>query len=163
MFKRTDNKEFSLICEDSGIGIASPGPKKLEATSSLKVLWDKAVQALQSADAVVFLGYRFPPTDAYARHTLLTAMAENGNPYLALHTVLGPDIGSPASVRLRELLRYAMRLQNRGRLPPPGSGWKMDSLKFSLVQQPLYTEDFLSLFERHWVTEREHVESLATQ
>ncbi len=159
VFKRTDNKEFSLICNDSAIGIASPGPKKLEATGSLKDLWDKAVQALQSADAVVFLGYRFPPTDSHARHTLLTALAENGKPYLALHTVLGPDIGSPASARLRELLRYAMRLKGRIHVPPRDYTHQ----EFSLVQHPLYTEDFLSLFERHWVTDREHVMSVAAR
>lgn len=88
--------------------ISTPGPSKYRSNQSLKPWWDKATEVIASADAIVFVGYRFPPSDTYALETLTRAIAKNHNPDLRLHTVLGPKLDDD-TVRLQQILNYATR------------------------------------------------------
>jgi hypothetical protein len=93
---------FHLTCSDDELAIAPPGPGKKELSNAgLRPLWDLALAELGVADAIFFVGYRFPPTDALARRELLGAL----NPRADLHIVLGPK-DSDDVVRLRELLQF---------------------------------------------------------
>jgi hypothetical protein len=93
---------FHLTCADDELAIAPPGPDKRElANSGLRPLWDRALEELGIADAVFFVGYRFPPTDALARRELLHAL----NARASVHIVLGPKVSDDV-VRLRELLQF---------------------------------------------------------
>jgi len=96
--------------------IGNPGPTKSKLAQMLRPLWAKAGEALRHANAIVFIGYRFPPTDTYAAKFILDAIEANDNEskYMAVHVVLGRETGSPDSVRLQEH-------SSRGKSPPTTS------------------------------------------
>lgn len=129
--------------------IATPGATKKRLCGELLAdIWTDAMGRLREAEVIVFLGYRFPPSDSYARSQLLGAIQQNSNPYLRIHTVLGPDLNSEASFRLRMLLTEV--LEARGREPKeapvfrPGASMEGKYL-YNIIQQPLYAQDFLSV------------------
>jgi len=64
-----------------------------------------ATAALKTADAIVFVGYRFPPTDSAARRILIDAIGENDKQHIVLHTVLGPKVHDDQTERLKAMLR----------------------------------------------------------
>jgi hypothetical protein len=111
-----------------------PGPAKSRlCNGDLSSIWTAATAALTAADEIVFIGYRFPPSDSQSRSLLLKAIATNqgrgggtliaGERWLKIHTVLG--LQSPQSQRLGQLLNAAK----------PGS----------VRQHQLFAEDFLSM------------------
>jgi hypothetical protein len=129
--------------------IAMPGAtKKRLCDQHLKVIWDEAMAQLRKASVIVFLGYRFPPSDSFARTSLLAAIQQNQNPYLRIHTVLGPRVRDEASARLGALLVAILEAKGRSRhnldSHRPGPSDAGRSL-YSVIQQPLYVEDFLSV------------------
>lgn len=129
--ERQSDPEAVLHCaQASSMGIATPGPSKTEMidgvglpgkrrnTGPLNALWVRAEEVLQEATAVVFLGYRIPPTDAFTRDRLLSSISSNvytrntdqfgkqlPNPIkLPVHTVLGSDTNHHDSRRLKGVL-----------------------------------------------------------
>jgi hypothetical protein len=89
--------------------IGVPGPAKVELSEEnrgpLWGLWDAAAASLKDAEAIVFIGYRFPESDAQARGWLLDALRTNrtkDQKSLLVYTVLGSDVGS--SNRLRYMI-----------------------------------------------------------
>jgi len=118
--------------------IATPGPTKLghcKDETLLGKLWGYAKTVLREADVVVFMGYRFPPSDAHARSALLGAIGSNTKPSLRVHTVLGPDVNGEHSVRLEKLLEHTLE----------GTKAKSNLFTYTIEKQPLYVEDFLSV------------------
>jgi hypothetical protein len=143
--------------------IASPGPTKRRTANELESLWLVAEEALRRAQAIVFVGYRFPPTDAQARERLLTAIAANTQNYLAVHIVLGPQIHSDDVIRLRRLLDYslfgAVLGPRRRRLlagKDASDASKSSSPTGNVVVQPLFAQDFFSVFQHDHVTAPAH-------
>jgi hypothetical protein len=127
-----------LKCEDDELAIASPGPTKQTITKQLEPLWRMAEGAIKRASHIVFVGYRFPPSDANARTRLLTAIAASETQYVAVHTVLGPRLDDD-TVRLTQMLRYALRSRfdhPTGSEHPTDAGFSSDH-RFNLVTQPL--------------------------
>ena len=113
--------------------IGVPGPGKMSScTTAFRPMWQAATAALQNADVIVFVGYRFPPSDSYAKMTLLQAIRENKQDVLTLRLVLGPKRSDDVA-RLEGLLQWALR----GRAGP-----------FELIHEPLLAEDFLAVFDR---------------
>lgn len=145
----TDNPNFAVNCSDYELAIASPGPTKKKLADQWKDLWKLAAEAIVDAKAVVFAGYRFPPSDAQARRHILNAITGMAETRVALHTVLGPDTREPDTVRLEKLLHYAS--QRNHRRPEVAtklkSGRPTDKV-FSLIVQPLKAEDFISVVQR---------------
>jgi hypothetical protein len=106
---------------------------------------------MEKAEAIVFVRYRFPPTDAEARGRLLGAIRKNRkHRILAIHTVLGPNTSSDDSRRLRGLLEHA--LAGVRKPAAPGMDSQGESGWYSLEQQPLFTEDFFSVVTRKSIT-----------
>jgi hypothetical protein len=147
-FRVHEDDEFALTCPQEQMVIASPGPSKLAVATRLGELWTTAETVLRNATAVVFIGYRFPPSDASSRRRLYMALLQNEQPYLALHTVLGPERSDPATVRVRSLLLHAALQSNReeatsrsgvdyGQSPPR---------HYTLDVHPLWGEDFMDVF-----------------
>jgi hypothetical protein len=137
----------ALHCSDRELCIATPGPTKTTSTDSegvLGPLWITAEGALRSAEAIVFVGYRFPPSDAHARTTLLTAILESGQKHVDIHIVLGPNRNADV-VRLEHLLRYVMDRAGRTDLDNIGRGGGETS--YRLWWHPLWAEDFLSIYD----------------
>jgi hypothetical protein len=91
-----------------------------------------AEEALMNAKAIVLIGYSMPPTDAYTRSRLLHALRNNvrvkRGDGLHIYTVMGANVGDAASIRLKGLFEWI-----------PG---------ITVLQQPMYGEDFLDVFER---------------
>jgi hypothetical protein len=122
---RVAGEDHAATCDPRKLMIATPGPGKVNATKVFRRLWERAEGALQIADAVFFVGYRFPPSDSRARQRLLGALGANSRrPFL--HAVLGPNLGHQDVARLSAMLRYCC----------PNSEVKV---------HPLFAEDFLSL------------------
>ena len=133
--KRSPDQNFAVTCPDDELCIATPGPAKAFRSAELASLWEIACSALREADRIVFIGYRFPETDALARERLLGAIAQNkgepGPAILKVEMVLGPDRNHKDVVRLAEMLRV---VADRGR---PAQ---------SLVDvHPLFAEDYFSI------------------
>jgi hypothetical protein len=134
----------ALSLSHGGMAIGTPGPNKKELTELFEVLWGMAMTELREASTIVFVGFRFPPSDATPRHELLRAIGTRDRPksqHVSMHTVLGDDVGSPDSRRLAGLIRTALEVQG-GRVSDisgamPGS--------YSLWQHPLFAEDFLDV------------------
>ena len=68
--------------------------------------------------------------------------------HVAVHTVLGPDTSGPDSRRLLAMLRYALGRGNRMPVRPERLPSASLSEYYSLIAQPLFAEDFLSLVQR---------------
>lgn len=132
----------ALTCPDEELVIATPGPgKRKVASEDLCELWTTAENVLVHADAVVFVGYRFPPSDSEARRRILDALARNRQPHLFVHTALGPNTGDPQARRLGGMLAFALDARDRAlrhneTLP-----------RYTVTQHPLYAEDFLDVFD----------------
>jgi len=54
------DKRFLLTAPGDQLAIATPGPGKHERTSEFLDVWQLAEKRIESADAIVFVGYRFP-------------------------------------------------------------------------------------------------------
>jgi hypothetical protein len=124
--------------------IATPGPTKLNVTDGeglLSPLWEYAHDVLVEADAVVFMGYRFPPTDSHALSKILEGIFENKSDVLRLHTVLGPRVNDDDTVRLKMLLQKTVRAA--GRRP---RNMARDRPAYSVQVHPLYAQDFMATF-----------------
>jgi len=130
--------------------IATPGPsKKLHCTTTLKNVWTRALDTLTRAAVVVFVGYRFPPSDAESRHRLLGALRQNQSQTgLRVHTVLGPNTGERDTIRLKELLRSTLSetmVESTQIRETPGRG------NFQVIVNPLYAEDFFEVFHPNMI------------
>jgi hypothetical protein len=131
--------------------IAIPGPGKVaQLEKEMRQLWEVAMTALSQANAVVLLGYRFPPSDASARTRILKAVGGSPPHYVRFHTVLGPRIEHAHSVRVMRLLAHT--LENAGRTFPSRAHPGESPLKYEgahheahVIQHALYVEDFLSV------------------
>lgn len=129
------NDEFHwATCDQGEVGIASPGPTKMQSTTHLGELWDLALKRIADADAVVFMGYRFPPTDSYALEKIVGALRANKAQALRLHAVLGPK--NEHSDRLELILKTTM---DGARLAP----------SVNITSHPLYAQDFMTIESRH--------------
>jgi hypothetical protein len=123
-FTHETDEHFAASCPIEELAIAPPGPDKVGVADEFDDLWKAATTALGSADAVVFIGYRFPQTDAQARDKILSALSSRTIP---MHVVLGSDLHSVDAQRLRGLL-----VSNTPRTP--------------VVMHPLFAQDFMPLW-----------------
>ena len=106
--------------------LGTPGPtKKGLSEGPLKDIWDKAIRRIRDAHAIVFVGYRFPESDNYAKRRLLDAIWENRS--AKVHIVLGPESDRDVS-RLTGMLEWA--------------GVKQPTVHH------MYCQDFFGVFER---------------
>lgn len=138
--------DFAESCKDDELVIATPGPSKQDAVSQkLHELWACAEEALSTAEVIVFIGYRFPRTDATARRRLLGAVRRNQSEELNLYSVLGPH--SEDTARMTRMLELACL--GRPALVPvaSGSGGKVNPI-FYVAAEPLWAQDFLDLWAR---------------
>jgi hypothetical protein len=130
---------FALLDQPDQIAMARPGPSKKSLISSgpFSGIWKLAQDAVENADAVVFVGYRIPDTDAETMHKLIAWLRQavmncatrSSSKRLPVHTVLGPEVNGADSKRLRGLLSTIS-----DRLIP--------------IQWPLYAQEFIALIER---------------
>lgn len=129
----------AVHCRDGELAIATPGPTKYKMISKdgpLRPIWEYAEDRLKEADAVVFLGYRIPPTDAATRKWFIETLRKNERVKdyertewrLDIYTVLGEHTESADSRRLRGLLQGISRN------------------KIAVHRQPMRAEDFLALY-----------------
>jgi hypothetical protein len=125
-FERQPDEHFAATCRPEELAIAPPGPSKAEMTKKLEPLWNLAEQRLKVANAVCFLGYRFPETDATARRRLLAALPTGHS--AQAHVVLGPNVHHPDVERLQGLLRYRLN-------------------EYRITVHPMFAQDFLSVFD----------------
>lgn len=136
------------------VSIASPGNSKRDvAEKDYGVLWETALERIRFADVIVFLGYRFPPSDSEAMTRFLNAIASNTNDFLSCVTVLGQNTQAAESVRLKRLLEACVL---RGATPrgddpmpkdddsaqPSTKRWRYGEVR----SEPLFAEDYLSLW-----------------
>jgi len=69
---------FALSASPDEMALATPGPTKTAFVKKhLRQHWDAAMEAVKTAQRIVFCGYQFPPTDAYTRGRILRAISEN--------------------------------------------------------------------------------------
>lgn len=89
--------------------IAAPGPTKdLHSKGVLATAWSRALAAIREANVVVFMGYRFPPSDSESRRKLLDAIGQASAHHLRVQTVLGPRKNEDDTVRLAALLETTL-------------------------------------------------------
>jgi len=123
--------------------IASPGPaKRLRRDEVLNRIWDQAKLDLKAADTIVFLGYRFPPSDSMARSELFEAIKAKTGGHLKIHIVLGPNTSHPDNVRLASMLDVILKDAGRERTHTRNGSV---NASYNIVQQPLYVEDFFTV------------------
>ncbi len=120
------------------------------AAKELGRLWDAAKERLREAEVIVFVGFRFPPSDAEARQQLLKAIAENKSPHVEVHIVLGPERAHRDVVRLEQLLLYAMGRSGRDVIAQSRVGMTLTGLQRSagITTHALFAEDFLTVWHR---------------
>jgi hypothetical protein len=128
------------------MAMATPGPSKMREAQGFGVLWDLACKRLERAAAIVFVGFRFPETDAHPREVLLGAIrehwaarGESGPTRTRFHIVLGPP--GFDTERLKALLTFV-----GPRRAHPLEGRLLD--RFEVDVHPLYGQDFLAVAQR---------------
>jgi hypothetical protein len=110
---------------DSAPVLGIPGPGKLDLRSkAFAEVWSSAKKAIREAGRIIFVGYRFPPTDAQARLELLQSIRDRSD-NVPVEVVLGPDVNHPDVARMRALLGL-LGLTNT-------------------IVHPLYAEDYIGL------------------
>lgn len=128
--------------------IATPGATKSRYVNKmLRVVWGRAMGAIEEAEVIVFMGYRFPPSDSEARGRMLAALRQNKRPFVKVHTVLGPNLNEPDTVRLVALLTHTLKGAGRfhvSELPQLGQMPKKPPA-FDVVARPLYAQDFMTV------------------
>jgi hypothetical protein len=144
-------KEFALDCPGPEIGIATPGPSKAISTKELAPVWDAALTKLKEAEVIVFVGYRFPPSDAEARERLLGAIRDNEKTRLDVHTVLGPRQHADDVVRLAQMLKAILRQAGRHEEPH-----KDVERSYWVQPHALYAEDFFTVWSRDLLRPYDH-------
>ena len=88
---------------------------------------------------MVFVGYRFPQTDANAKRRLLAALGRLREHYVPIHIGMGPDKNQPDVVRLEAMIRYALR--DRFEHPKGSDPPKAYEKWYNLIVQPLWAVD----------------------
>jgi hypothetical protein len=137
------------------LALAAPGQSKARMTTTVFLpLWKAARDALKTADAVIFLGYSFPPSDALARDEILSAVAGNTtSPLQRIDIVLGEDLNAPRSRRMKSLAESCkgatrLRLSDCDGLDVGDIG--PDSRILQIEQHPLRAEDYLDVHQRYF-------------
>lgn len=139
------------LAQQGKLLIATPGRSKHGLTESGKLskLWEGAAFRIAQADAIVFLGYRIPPSDAKSRSWLAERIREcevyrkegldnhSKQGWTRFHTVLGSDLRHHDSVRLAGLIP-SLFLVTKTAL----------ARSQRLEQWPMGAEDFLSVVNR---------------
>ncbi|MEY4515338.1 MAG: hypothetical protein RLZZ450_7460 [Pseudomonadota bacterium] len=142
----TLGQDAQIIVQDPIFAIASPaeqvigipGPNKMSSCGTiLQPQWQASLAALREADIIVFMGYRFPPSDSYARHFILDAIKNNSAAQLTMRIVLGPQRDEHV-IRLEALLNWAVRRRN-------------DSA--AVIHEPMWAQDFMAVFQREYLAE----------
>lgn len=148
------DEHFALLGKHEELAIATPGPSKKRTAADFGDLWKLAEAKLKEASAVVFVGYRFPETDADARSHLLGAIRANKNATNPnVHIVLGPK-SKDASERLRQLIRFvfiqrAVDWQNSNSTPGvPNFNPRSVQHDIPVSDHALYSQDFFSVVLR---------------
>ncbi len=124
---------------DRFVAIATPGPTKLEEVLGFKPLWDLACERIRKAASIVFVGFRFPETDAHPREVLLDAIRdstarERSDRPLQVHVVLGrPGFDSE---RVESLVNFV------------GPRSLAGGPNFRTKVHPLWAQDFLAVVNR---------------
>jgi hypothetical protein len=130
-------------CNPSQVGIATPGITKRERViGPLLNLWKIAKEEISRANSIVFVGYRFPPTDSQSLIEIFNAIKENSQNQVNVHIVLGPVVNDSAIIRLKALIEYAMLNSERKSRKDESSQFK----SYRLIVHPLWSQDFLSLW-----------------
>jgi hypothetical protein len=128
------------------LAIATPGDSKMKmAGSTFRRLWKFAEQSLEESNEVYILGFRFPPSDAFPRERLLSALGENKTPR-RVDVVLGCERG-PALQRVLTLLQWT-------RWSVPAHDPPMNKLS-GVNAWSLYAEDFLNVWSNHTVRQQQ--------
>ncbi len=141
MASKTREDEFAVRCLDDQLAIATPGASKQRLMAAFEPLWQRALDDIMNADAIVFVGYSFPPTDANARQRLLEAISGNRCPStLRVHIVLGEP--GPHTARLKHMIEFMCRRGGRRLMETP------IRMAYSVTVHPLLAEDFLTVYER---------------
>jgi hypothetical protein len=143
---------MAVYCDPSRIAIATPGPTKTDMIADDKLLapiWKLAQERIRNAHAIVFIGYRIPPSDAFTRAWLIEQLRANegdrangrggaGLPWTRCHTVLGANTSGVDSQRLEALLSAVMPERTR----PFGEDPQR------IIPLPMWAEDFLGVVNR---------------
>lgn len=135
---------FSM-CDVSSLVLGTPGVSKGDTKSSLDALWVEAELSAREASDIVFIGYRFPQSDAYSRKAVLDWIRANDDLNCRVHVVLGPDVSHPDIQRMSSLLTMAAgvpRALVRGKDLIPTKGRQV-------ILHSLWGEDFLSHAANH--------------
>jgi hypothetical protein len=129
--------EFGAKCHEGDLAIATPGASKhLDVNDLFMPLWNLADQAVKEADAIVFVGYRFPPSDAYSRERLLRALWMNPSQDLVVSVVLGPNVQHEDIVRLEKMLDWTIASCPVEKRPEDRR-----------ITFPLFAEDYLTIWK----------------
>jgi hypothetical protein len=140
--------DYEALTRPSGLhpAIAAPGRSKSpEGAAPFPRLWEMADNAIEQAQWVIFLGYRFPPTDALARLRLGRALAHSNSCHVRrIDTVLGPEVESNDSRRLSTILVASRgdRRVHEGPLNYVNTGNRV----LQIHRQPIWAEDFLTAY-----------------
>jgi hypothetical protein len=149
----SDYAHVQLFNGDEPI-LGTPGPLKADRRrGAFSAIWGDARDALSKANVVVFLGYRFPPSDSNSRRELLEALGGNRNRFVTIHTVLGSRTSDEHTVRLVRLLEHTLegaevrqadgQTRRRSRKSTdPGAP------SFQIEAHPMNVEDFISVVRR---------------
>ena len=138
--KAQQDLEFATKCRDEELALATPGPSKHTDVEELyKPLWEKAEAALATANSVVFVGYRFPPSDAFARERLLRALWKNESNQLLVYIVLGPNLQHEDVIRLQRMIEWTIL---------SAEATRVSNSRFKVRPEPLYCEDYFTTWRQ---------------
>lgn len=108
--------------------IATPGASKGKFVIDFKSHWEQARNAVQNADYIHIVGYRFPESDSAAILNPMRDCKESTK----VNIVLGPDLTRPDVVRVRNLVDRNLGVDT------------------NVIAQPFYAQDYLTM-DNQWM------------
>jgi hypothetical protein len=98
------HRPYGRVGEDPPL-LGIPGPRKAALRENeFEGVWAAGKAAIHNSSRIVFVGYRFPATDAQARIDLLRSIAFAPTAKQHVEVVLGPGVNEPDVVRMEALL-----------------------------------------------------------
>jgi hypothetical protein len=90
---------FDDLIQDNGVPYILPPTWRKQPDWLFEKVWTKAIEKLQTATRIIFIGYSFPPSDQHIKYLLTAGLQQN----ISLSKVVVVDYNPEVYSRVRDV------------------------------------------------------------